>query len=165
MIPCGIFNNKGVIVANLAIHYRAGTPFRKLIADLTLTELRILTKNEDLGQRIKDISYMEADDLREHMIKHWGLEVESCQTEDWWVDIEPVRKKLPAWSRATIEGRYIHGEDFVEWGRKWLLEEVRVNLSIRYIQDLREKEKLKKEKEQQEIEDAFCQGWGWGMGC
>lgn len=152
--------NRGIIVANIAITHDAGNDFRKLIDDLTIMELGILKQDEDLIQRVKDILKLDAEGLREHMVKVWGLLAESCQNDDWWIDIENIREQCPKWSRAIIEGHYIDGNDFVDWGQKWLMREVRVNLNIKYIEWLREE---KKKKISKELADDYADAANWGM--
>jgi hypothetical protein len=152
--------NRGIIVANIAITHDAGNDFRKLIDDLTLVELRILKQDEDLIQRVKDILELDAEGIREHMVKVWGLSAESCQNDDWWIDIENIREQCPKWSRAIIEGHYIDGDTFVKWGQKWLLQEVRVNINIKYIAELRD---AKKKKAVKELEDDYNDARYWGM--
>jgi hypothetical protein len=132
-------------VANIAITHDAGNDFRKLIDDLTLEELKILKLDEDLIQRTKDIFKLDAEGLREYMVKNWGLLVESCQNDDWWCDIEGIRDRCPDWSRAIIEGHYIDSDDFVKWAQRWLMQEVRVNINIKRIEELRAAAKKRKE--------------------
>jgi len=148
--------NRGIIVANIAICNGAGNDFRKLIDCLTLQELKILKKDEGLVDRVKSILQLDAEDLREHFVKVWGLSAEECQNNDWWIDIEEARKKCPKWARATIEGHYVDGDDFVKWAQSWLMQEVRVNINIKRIEQLREAAKAKKEK-QRKAQEEQCE--------
>jgi len=155
--------NRGIIVANIAITHGEGNEFRKLIDDFTLAELQVLKQDEELIERVKKIVQLDAEGIREHMVKVWGLLAESCQNDDWWIDIENIREQCPKWSRAIIEGHYIDGNDFVKWGQKWLLREVRVNLNIKYIDLLRAAKKEKKKKDYQALEDDYADAANWGM--
>jgi len=156
--------NRGIIVSNIAITHGAGNDFRKLINCLSIEELKILKLDEGLIKRAKDILKLDAEGLREHMVKKWGMLVEECQNNDWWFDIEGVREKCPIWTRAQIEGHYIEGSDFVKWAQQWLMQEVRVNINIKYIEELRAAAKQKKEKEQQrELELEYSEAQKYGM--
>jgi hypothetical protein len=165
MLPVGMLANKGVIVANLAVTNGGGNGFRHLISHLSLRELHTLRQNKDLIERIKKITKMDAEDLREYMVKNWGLTVESCQNQDWWVDIESIRKTCPKWARAVVEGHYIDSTDFIKWGCERLMEEVRVNLNIRYIQELRAEAKRKEEETRRLQEEQFEAAMGCGYFC
>ena len=155
--------NRGIIVANIAIINGAGNDFRKLVDDLTLPELKILKHDEDLIQRTKDILKLDAEGLREYMVRTWGLLVESCQNDDWWCDVEGIRDRCPDWSRAIIEGHYIDSNDFVKWAQRWLMQEVRVNINIKRIEELRAAAKKRKEDQQKELEDQYPEVRKHGM--
>jgi len=155
--------NRGIIVSNIAITHGAGNDFRKLIDCLTIDELKIMKLDEDLIQRTKDILTLDAEDLREYMVKAWGLTVEECQNNDWWFDVEGIREKCPIWSRAQIEGHYIDGPDFIKWAQQWLMQEIRVNINIKYIEELRAAAKQKKEKEQRDLEEQYSEAQKYGM--
>lgn len=155
--------NRGIIVSNIAITHMAGNDFRKLIDCLTLEELKILKLDENLIQRVKDVLDLEAEDLREYMVKTWGLVVEECQNNDWWFDIEGIRERCPKWARATIEGHYVDGGDFVKWAQQWIMQEIRVNINIKYIEELRAAAKEKKEKERRRLEEQFSEAQKYGM--
>ena len=155
--------NRGIIVANIAITHGADSDFRELINCLTLEELKILKLDEDLIQRVKDVLKLSAEDLREYMVRTWGLLVEECQNNDWWFDIEGVRERCPKWSRATIEGHYVDGDDFVNWARMWIMQEIRVNINIKYIKELRAAAKEKKEKERRDLEEQYSEAQKYGV--
>ncbi|KKL98057.1 hypothetical protein LCGC14_1828240 [marine sediment metagenome] len=155
--------NKGVIAANIAITHGASNDFRKLIDCLSVEELKILKQDEDLIQQVENVLELDAEGLREHMVKTWGLLVEECQDNDWWFDIEEVRKRCPKWSRAVIEGHYVEGGNFVTWARQWLMQEIRVNINIKYIKELRDAVKEKKEKERRELEKEHSAAVKYGV--
>ena len=98
---------------------------------------------------------VDADELREHMVKKWNMTVESCMNDDWWVDITELRKKYPKWARAIVEGHYLPRDTFEQWGRELLMEEVRVNIQIKHIQDLRKIAKEKEAEEQKQLETQW----------
>jgi len=144
-------------MTNIALVNGCGNEFRKLIKHLNLAELHILKQEKELIDRVEEISEMDADDLREHMVKKWNMTVESCMHDDWWIDITELRKKYPKWARAIVEGHYLPRDTFEQWGRELLMEEVRVNIQIKHIQDLRKIAKEKKEKEQKDIEEQWAE--------
>ncbi len=151
---------KRVLASNIAITNEAGDPFQKLLKPLGVRELNVLKKDPELIQRIKDVVKLDADDIREYMLASWGLRVESCQDDDWWADIEDIRDKLPEWTRAVVEGSYIPGENFLDWGRSLLMEEVRVNINIRRIEELKVKLKEERAKEQEEAMVIYARSYG-----
>ncbi len=155
--------NRGIIVSNIAITHDAGNDFRRLIDCLTLEELKVLKLDEDLIQRVKGVLNLDAEGLREHMVGNWGLLVEECQNNDWWFDVEGIRERCPKWARATIEGHYVDGGDFVKWAQQWLMQEIRVNINIKRIKELRAATKEKKEKEQKRLEDQYSEAQKYGM--
>lgn len=155
--------NRGIIVQNIAVCNQGDGTFRDLIKDLALPELKILKGDQDLIDRVKAITKMEHEDLREYMVTHWDLTVESCQNDDWWVDIEGIRERVPKWARAVIEGAYIDGDDFLKWGRHQLMQEVRVNINIKRIKELREAAEEKKRRQQKALEEQYAEAQMFGM--
>ncbi len=155
MIPSNFLGrNKTIIVSNLVISSQAGTDFQRLIQGFNIWELKTLRDDEAFIDRVKKIAELDAEQLREHMVKKWSLTVESCQNDDWWVDVESIRDRCPVWTRAVIEGHYVDCNDFVQWARELLMEEVRVNINIKRIQELREKAK-KRDSQQTEAASQF----------
>jgi hypothetical protein len=144
--------NRAIVTANLAQESGGGDKFQKLIRNLSLEELYILRQEKSLINRIVAITKMDADDLREHMVKKWNLTVESCMNDDWWVDIEVLRRRYPKWARAIVEGHYLKRDRFEEWGHELLMEEVHVNINIKRIQNLRKAAKEKQAKKDKALE-------------
>ncbi len=163
VIPHALSYSKAIIVSNIAVSNGGGSAFRNLIKHLNLQELRILKREEGLIARVSDITRLDEEDIREYMLKEWGLVSESCQNDDWWVDIEGIRGRCPKWARAVIEGTYVSGDDFVDWGRARLMEEVHVNINIKLIEELREIEKEKKERAQKKLDEQYSEAEMCGM--
>lgn len=163
VIPSVISYSRGVLVSNMAIVHGGGNDFRNLIKHLNIQELRILRREEDLTAHVVSITKLDAEGIRKHMLEEWGLVAESCQNDDWWVDIEGIRDRCPKWARAQIEGTYIDGDDFVNWGRNRLMEEVRVNINIKLIEELRKIKKQKDERDRKELEEEYSEAHMYGM--
>lgn len=142
-------------MTNLAQESGGGEEFRKLIQDLSLEELYILRQEKNLVDRIVAITTMDTDDLREHMFKKWDMIVKPCMNEDWWVDIEVLRKRYPKWARAIVEGHYLTRGRFEEWGRELLMEEVHVNINIERIRNFRKAAKKKEVEAQKALEEQW----------
>lgn len=159
VLPHLLGYNKTIIMSNIAITHGGGGDFRDLIKHFNLKELNVLKQDEELIERVSDISKLGAEDIQEYMLKEWGLVAESCQNDDWWVDIDGMRDRIPKWARAVIEGTYVSGDDFVDWGRARLMEEVRVNVNIKIIEELRE---VQKKKAQEELERQYSEACMYG---
>jgi hypothetical protein len=138
--------------------------FKKLIKSLPKGELKILRSRKDLIARVADISNMGPVQIREYMLEHFGMVAETCMNHDWWVEIEGIRDRVPKWSRAVHEGHYLGETEFMDWGQRRLMLEVRVNLNMARIRELREEraEKQRKAVEAQKAAVGYYELAGFG---
>ena len=130
-----------------------------LLNTLSGRELRILHKNRDLLERIVEISQTNGVSLWTELHDRFDIEVLLCGsgTGDYWANTTDERvKSLPEefkeWYKATGHtGWYLGTQiEFNMWAHDLLLQEVRTNLMIRYIEYKRaEKKKIKATESQQ----------------
>ena len=160
--------SKARVVHSLTSVDQSDSAFRKLIKSLNLEELKILKLRKDLISRIKMITHADEAQFREYIQEHFGMTVEPGQDGDWSVDIDEIRKRIPAWSKADHEGQYVEGRRFISYARRLLMQEIRVNINMTLIRGRREKEAEKKkaadEAERQDLLDYYGDGAGY-FGC
>jgi hypothetical protein len=153
---------KDETVNALVVINRLGPEFKRLVGNLSVDELNVLIREVDLLERVRDVSNMDEEEIRSHMSEAWGLIAESCQNDDWWIDIEPIRHRLPSWTKAVIEGQYVFARRFAEVGRDMLMQEVRVNINLRLIQLKKEAVRSQRAEESRRLQDEFEQGQLYG---
>jgi hypothetical protein len=129
---------------------------KMLLNTLSGRELRILHKNRDLLERIVEIAQINGIALWSELHDRFDIEVILCSsgTGDYWANTSVDRdKSLPKefkeWYKATGHtGWYLGTQvEFNMWARDLLLQEVRTNLMIRYIEHKRSEKKKRKATE------------------
>lgn len=116
--------------------------FNSLLDPLSIKELKILKKNEDLIERVTDICKMSKMKLLVEIRDKYGFEVSNCQNGDVWIDGAASNEGLtPDWikkGQLPFSGWYMrfNGDDseFVPWARNMLFQEVRINMWLRYME-------------------------------
>lgn len=116
--------------------------FSELLDTLGVKELRILKEHDDLSERVVGICKMTKMALLKALRDNYGFNVQSCNNGDVWVEAsEDVEALMPKWitkEQLPYSGWYLtfNGEDndFVPWARNMLLQEVRINGWIRYME-------------------------------
>ncbi len=124
---------------------------------LSMREIRIIMKHEDLVDRVKEIFKYTKAEMLDELRKSRGLEIE-CHEENVWIETEELDKITPEWINYTYGTSSIPGEskhvkltwpgfymtfeeekagepsEFTLWARETLLLEVRERLWARYIE-------------------------------
>lgn len=132
MIP----QNKRWLIQNLGIQATAGSGFQILLDGLSLRELAVLRKHEDLVDRVKEITKMNEAALISTLQEDYDLEVQNLHSGDVWVGTNLIEDNIPDWFESTHCGWYLdlrEGE-FHKWARELLMQEVRVNIWMRYLE-------------------------------
>lgn len=116
--------------------------FNDLLDPLTAKELKILKKNEDLIARVTEICKLSKMAMFKHIKTDYDFEISNCSNGDIWVDASDVTDKLvPDWikpGQLSHSGWYLSfagvENEFMPWARNLLLQEVRVNMWLRYME-------------------------------
>jgi hypothetical protein len=141
-----------------------------LLDRLSLQELKILKKNDDLMDRVTEICKMTSSQLMGCLRDEYGFEINDCQNGDLWIDAgdanEPFVSDWVKEIKLPHDGWYVttdpktEGIDqFVPWARNLLMQEVRVNAALRYFKHKLSTASVKKGKNPFE-EDAPWGGSG-----
>ena len=155
MIPFGLFDNRNYImhaVSNAMPAGMTGEGLKPLLDILSNKELKVLRLYEDLREQVAKISRMNAGELIKVVEDRFGLEVSHTHVDsDLWIGFEDDLEALqPKWIKYSHFGWYLTVEDgeFATWARDMLMQEVRVNIWMRY---LRHKRKSKKERDDEDF--------------
>ncbi len=142
MIPPALFKNKSYalsIVRNAVPAKLVGKSLHGLLDGLSSKELRILKKHEDLVLKVGRISIMHTAELVKEVKDDFGFEITRCHVRsDLWVNIgEDLLAFRPTWCEQTHFGWWLSVDDgeFDVWARNILMQEIRVNISMRYLRD------------------------------
>ncbi len=116
--------------------------FNDLLDQLGVKELKILKRHDDLIERVVEICKMTKMALLQTIRNNYGFEVQSCNNGDVWIDVDDSVEALsPEWitkGQLPYSGWYLtfNGDDneFVPWARNMLLQEVRTNGWMRYME-------------------------------
>lgn len=116
--------------------------FNELLDSLSVKELKILKRHEDLIDRVVEICKMSKMELLQTIRNSYGFDVQNCNNGDVWIDAtEEVEALTPEWikkGQLPYSGWYLtfNGDDnaFVPWARNMLLQEVRANGWMRYME-------------------------------
>lgn len=116
--------------------------FNDLLDTLSVKELKILKRQEDLIERVVEICKMTKIVLLKTIREDYGFDVQNCNNGDIWIDAsEDVANLTPEWikkGQLPYSGWYLtfNGDDneFMPWARNMLLQEVRINGWTRYME-------------------------------
>ena len=128
--------------------------FSGLLDTLGVKELRILKKNEDLIDRVMEICKFTKMGLLKTIRNDYKFEIQNCQNGDVWLEAgDSVEELTPSWIRKgqlPYAGWYLtfngDNDTFSPWARSMLLQEVRVNLWVRYMEHKIKVASIKPEK-------------------
>lgn len=122
--------------STVATMSQGNSEYQTLLEGLSGKELKALRYHTDLMERIKviaNITILQA--LAELKEKH-GLEIDQCQNQDVWVSTEKLESGLPDWFHSDHCGWFLSIGDgeFLRWAKVFLMQEVRVNIWMRYLE-------------------------------
>jgi hypothetical protein len=157
--------NKKVWINYMLGHNKPGLDskmFSGLLDTLGVKELRILKKHDDLIERVVEICKFTKMGLLKTIRNDYKFEIQNCQNGDVWIEGgESVEKLTPSWiskGQLPYAGWYLtfNGENdsFSPWARRILLQEVRINLWLRYMEHKIEIASIKPEKTKNPFEPA-----------
>jgi hypothetical protein len=123
--------NKKAMVFNMS---KGDSEYEKLLSCLSTKELRILHKHDDLISKVRGITKMTKVQLLQELEDEYELEVDKYTIDDMWLSCEKLEDAIPDWFSTSHCGWSASEKDgeFVAWAREFLMQEVRINLWIRY---------------------------------
>lgn len=126
--------NRQAVIRNMTAHHSYDGEIQRLLRHLNSKELQILQKNLDLVDRVAEISKLETKELREILTLDHDLEIEAYPGSIWLSVIDLV-KRVPENLTNNHTGWWFDNEgEFTSWARDFLMQEVRINLMVRYIE-------------------------------
>ncbi len=131
-----IFPDKRVLVQTIGVTKSGGAIFQGLLDGLSVKELKIILRHDDLMSRLLKISKMSDEELLETIQEDYNLLVTDLCEGSLWVATEPLENNIPKWFDSTHCGWYLETEkgEFGVWARHFLAQEVRINIWIRYME-------------------------------
>lgn len=135
------YANRGAIIRNMAARHSYDSEIQRLLHHLNAKELQILQKNLDLVDRVSEVSKLDAKDLSEILTIDYDLEVEAY-TGSIWVSCTDIAKRVPE-NLANAHTGWWFGEEpeFIAWARDFLMQDIRINIMLRYIEHKRREAK------------------------
>lgn len=129
--------HRSSFVNNLFIRHGCDRETRDLLEKLSNKELQILVVHVDLLDRVKTIAKMSELHL-DHVIRtEYGFRVDSWGAGDYLLSVSKLEENAPSWWNSQHVGWTFQQNDvaqFCKWAREFLLEEVRINIWMRYIE-------------------------------
>jgi hypothetical protein len=129
--------HKNTYVNNLFIPHGCDKETRDLLCKLPLKELDILVKHMDILERVKNIAKMSSLHLDHLMTSQYGLKVDAWSDGDYYLGVTNIEDRAPRWWHSDHIGWTFHTGDtaqFCAWARDFLMQEVRINIWIRYFE-------------------------------
>lgn len=131
-------------ISALNSHEAGPSIMEYLLKDLPFLELNILRENEDLIDRTRKISKMNENELLDRIREDHHLIAENYNTGDIFIAVDKVLENMPEWVDLSSHlGWFLRLNDgeFAVWARKFLMQEVRINLWIRLMEQKKKKPK------------------------
>lgn len=133
-------------INNMSIRHGLTKESRDLLQKLSSKELEILLHHDDLLDRIKEIAKMPKEELDQALRTNYKLKVDSWWAGDVLICASEEASKPPSWWQDLHIGWVFDANDTDElcaWARDFLLQEVKINLWMRYIEHKKSKQKAK----------------------
>ncbi len=133
------FINRHAMVHNMV---GGDSEYQALLNGLSTREIRILRGHPDLVDTVQGIIKMTSVQLLAEL-KEYKLEVDQYPTQDMWISLENLEECIPDWFSTNHYGWFVgSGDNFQEWARNFLMQEVRINIWVRYLMDRKEDKSL-----------------------
>lgn len=151
-------------------HNKAGLDskvFNTLLNTLGVKELKILKRHDDLIERVVEICKLTKMGLLKTIRNDYKFDVQNCRNGDLWIEAdESIGKLTPDWikkDQLPYSGWYLtfNGNDnnFSSWARNLLLQEVRFNVWMRYMEYKMDIASRKKDNTKNPFERADDLSW------
>lgn len=135
------FINKRAFAFNMS---QGNHIFQDLLDLMSVKEMKILRKHEDLVDRAMEIAKMTEVQLLAELKEGYSLEIEEYANGDLWISTETLEDSIPNWFSSRHCGWFktrTHGE-FADWARSLLIQDVRIAIWERYLEHKKEKPKV-----------------------
>jgi len=128
------FHNKKAIALNMS---EGNAVFQGLLNGLAAEEIIILRKHPDLRDSVREITKMTTVQLQAELQGEYNLEIDQYSSQDVWISTEKLDDAIPDWFETCHCGWWVpsQGEGFMQWARDFLMQEVRINIWIRDMED------------------------------
>ena len=127
------YANKRALVYSMS---QGDSEYQRLLNGLSVKEIQILKRHPDLIAKVHEITKFTQVQISAELREEYDLEVDEYLTRDQWIGTEKLEECLPDWFTSVHCGWYIssHDNEFEEWGRNFLMQEVRMNIWLRYLE-------------------------------
>lgn len=127
------FVDKRIVVHNMS---QGDSAYQKLLDGLSDKELRILWRYPDLIEKVREIVKMPLVQIVAELQEEFSLEIEQYPTDNVWISTEKLEDAIPDWFTSSHCGWFTGTGDpeFLNWARDFLMQEVRINLWIKYLE-------------------------------
>jgi hypothetical protein len=113
----------------------------KLFLSLTQREIGILRRNKDLIDEVHGIAKMSTGELITELKNSYNLDIDVLTPgkligESYWIGNERLEDAIPKWFSTAHNGwhKFDENNDFSDWAKNFLLQEIRINLWIRLLE-------------------------------
>jgi len=138
--------NRVAVTRNITARYGHDSKLQKLMSGLSNKELKILQKNSDLVHKLHEISKMDLNTATICLEEDFNLSLEAYIGDSCWIGVEDLEESKPKWINNTHVGWSVEGiKDFQNFALNFMLQEVRINIWMRYYAHKKESKSAKKE--------------------
>jgi hypothetical protein len=135
------YANKRAMVYNMG---HGDNGYQTLLDGMSTKEILILKKHPDLIDKVKDITKMTLLQLLAELKDEFNLEVDQYNSNDQWISTENLEDAIPEWFTTNHCGWFKDSRDdeFLDWARNFLMQEVRINIWLRYLEHKKDHPKV-----------------------
>lgn len=110
--------------------------YGNLLAGLSFQELQILSNHDDLVDMGRKITQFTHAQILAELQEEFGLDIDHFSTNDLWIGTERLDDAIPDWFNSSHCGWFKDRLDgsFLTWAQSFLMQEVRINIWIRYLE-------------------------------
>lgn len=132
--------NKRLLALNMS---QGNKEFQTLLNLLSTKEILILRKHDELMDKVHEISKMGVQTVLEKLQTEYALDIDHHVNGDVWIGTEQLEDGIPDWFESSHCGWFKSlDKEFMVWARTFLMQEVRINIWIQYLEHEKEKAKL-----------------------
>lgn len=130
-----LWMNRTAVIRNMSARHGYSSELQKLMEDFSNRDLKILQKHPDLIDRLHAVAKMEANEITVTLEEDYGLTLDGYEGNSCWIGTQDLEERIPGWIKTTHVGWAVDGmESFMDFARKFLANEVRMNLAMRYVE-------------------------------
>ena len=138
--------NRAESINKLSEKFKTHTATKSLLAELSDKELDMLSDNPDLVEKIHSICVIDYNNAIIILEEDYDLTIEPYRDGGCWIGVENLEPDTPSWFNSMHVGWSVNGTlELLDFFRRFILQEIRINLWIRYMQNLNKKKEEKKQ--------------------